>query len=152
MSAAQSQVVNLLVLGILIAYVLYLPPWRRGRSRARGTRFDRFALLLDHFGGAFLAGFLVALAVFGVGAVLWPTVEGQRPASAEEYISLAGLLLLAAILCLRAVQRWVRRPARRPQLQARDPMRLPPSVNHRRDRQTISCAPWRSMYSLTPRG
>jgi hypothetical protein len=116
MSAAQSQVVNLLVLVILTAYVLCLRPWRRGRSRARGTRFDHFALLvLDLFVGAFLAVFVVALPVFGVGAELWPTVEGRRPASAEEYISLAVLLLLVAILCLRTVRRWMRRPARRPQ-------------------------------------
>lgn len=117
MSVAQSQMVNLLVLAILTAYVLYLRPWRRGRSRERETRFDRVALrVLDLLIGAFLTVFVLAWVVFGVGAVLWPTVEGQRPASAEEYVSLAVLLLLGAILCFRAAHRWVRRHARTPQV------------------------------------
>jgi hypothetical protein len=117
MSVAQSHLVTLLVWVILTAAVLCLRPWRSGRSGQRETRFDRFALLvLDLFVSAFLAVFVLALAVFGVGAILWPTAEGQRPASPEEYFSLGVALLLGAILCFRAVQRGVRRPARRPQI------------------------------------
>jgi hypothetical protein len=153
MSAAQSQVVNLLVLVILTAYVLYLRPWRRGRSRARGTRFDRFALLvLDLFVGAFLAVFVVALAVFGVLARCsgqpWRDSALRLPRSTS------------VSLCCSC---WWPFSACAPFDDGCAALRVDHSSKHETpcgclprsttggDRHTISWATWRSMYSLTPR-